>query len=168
MLRREAGERPEARWSAIPALLFGVGAGDAGAEAGVEKPLHDAFAEGWVIETAQEELARHSDPNRIPLTLVAVEASEPVGSASVVEKDIAGWDHLKPWLASLYVRSDRRGQGIGKLLVGRAAAAACRLGLVELYLFMPGQQAFYAALNWRIVAQTVAVGEPVSIMSIRL
>jgi predicted N-acetyltransferase YhbS len=123
---------------------------------------------GWTIETAQEELTRHSDPNRIPLTLVAVEGSEPVGSVSVVEKDLAGWDHLKPWLASLYVRSDRRGQGIGKLLVGRAVAEARRLGFAELYLFTPGQQAFYTALSWRLIAEATAGGEPVSVMSIRL
>jgi predicted N-acetyltransferase YhbS len=126
------------------------------------------FYPSWTIEAAQEELTGHGDPNRIPLTLVAVEASEPVGSVSLVERDLSGWDHLKPWLASLYVRADRRGQGIGKLLVDRAVAEARRLGFAEVYLFTPGQQAFYAALGWRIVAQTAAAGEPVSVMSIRL
>jgi len=122
----------------------------------------------WTIETAQEELTRHSDPNRIPLTLVAVDGNEAVGSVSLVEKDLAGWDHFKPWLASLYVRPDRRGQGIGKLLVWRAVAEARRLDFTELYLFTPGQQAFYAALSWRFIAHTAAAGEPVSVMSIRL
>src|SRR4051812_20450451 len=65
-------------------------------------------------------LACHAEPDSIPLTLVAAEGNEPVGSVSLVESDLTGWDHLTPWLASLYVRPDWRGQGIGKLLVGHA------------------------------------------------
>jgi predicted N-acetyltransferase YhbS len=123
---------------------------------------------GWTVAAAEEELLRHGDPNRIPLTLVAVEGMDPVGSVSVVEKDLDGWDHLTPWLASLYVRPDRRGRGIGKALVLAAVAEARRLGEEVLYLFTPGQEKFYADLDWHIVAHTRAEGEAVTVMSRRL
>src|SRR5262245_3691935 len=75
---------------------------------------------GWTAETAEEELTHHDDPRRIPTTLVAAHGIEPVGSVSLVEKDLSGWDQLSPWLASLYVRPDYRRQGIGKQLVAQA------------------------------------------------
>ena len=66
--------------------------------------------------------APHSDPDHIPTTLVAVKGGEPVGSVSLLEQDLAGWEHLTPWLASLYVRSDHRGRGIGKQLVAQGGS----------------------------------------------
>jgi predicted N-acetyltransferase YhbS len=99
---------------------------------------------------------------------VAVEGREPVGSVSVVEKDLPGWEHLTPWLASLYVRPDRRDRGIGKQLVSYAVMEARRMGFAELYLFTPGQRKFYAAQNWQFVARALVAGEAVSIMSMRL
>jgi len=123
---------------------------------------------GWTAEAAEEELGQHTDPERIPTTLVAVEGIEPVGSVSVVERDLPGWDHLSPWLASLFVRPEFRHRGIGKLLVSQAVAKARHIGCEALYLFTPGQQEFYAALDWQVIAQAVAAAEPVSIMSKRL
>lgn len=123
---------------------------------------------GWTVELAERELARHCDPNCIPTTLVAVKGDEPVGSVSLVEKDLAGWDHLAPWLASLYVRPGHRGQGIGKLLVSKAVAEARRIGYRELHLFTPGQERFYASLGWQFVAHATAAGEPVTIMCVTL
>lgn len=123
---------------------------------------------GWTVEAAEEELARHVDPKRIPTTLVAVEDVEPVGSVSLIEKDLPGWDHLSPWLANLYIRPDRRRRGIGKLLVSQAEAEARLIGCDVLYLFTPGQQEFYTALDWQVIAEAVAAEEPVSVMSKRL
>jgi GNAT superfamily N-acetyltransferase len=120
---------------------------------------------GWTLAVVEDELSQNTDPNRIPTTLVAVEGGEPVGSVSLIEKDLAGWEHLTPWLASLYVRPDRRGQGIGRMLVARAVDEARRLGFATLYLFTPGQQDFYAALGWGVLSPAVAGGEPVIVMT---
>lgn len=123
---------------------------------------------GWTVQQAEAELARHVDPLRIPTTLVAVEAGGPVGSVSLIEQDLPGWDHLSPWLASLFVRHGHRQQGIGKLLVAQATAKAREVGCHELYLFTPGQQEFYSALGWDVIAQTVATDQQVTVMSKRL
>jgi len=88
-----------------------------------------------------------------------------VGSVSLVERDLPGYDHWSPWLASLFVRPDCRHRGIGKLLVRHAEAKAQALGMDVLYLFTPGQHDFYAALNWSVVSQAVAADQPVTIMA---
>jgi predicted N-acetyltransferase YhbS len=121
----------------------------------------------WTAEAVERELSSHVDPSRIPTTLVAVEDGELIGSVSLIEHDgLPGWEHLTPWLASLYVRSDRRGRGIGRRLVKETVAEARRLGVHELYLFTPGQRDFYSGLGWNVVAETVCGPEPVTVMSV--
>jgi predicted N-acetyltransferase YhbS len=123
---------------------------------------------GWTTAVAAADLSRHSDPNRIPTTLVAVENTEPVGSVSLLEQDLAGWEHLTPWLASLYVRPDCRARGIGNQLVRQAVAEARRMKVGMLYLFTPAHREFYAGLGWRCVTQAIPEGKPATIMSVRL
>jgi predicted N-acetyltransferase YhbS len=123
---------------------------------------------GWTPEIAAADLRRHSDPDHIPTTLVAVKGGEPVGSVSLLEQDLAGWEHLTPWLASLYVRSDCRGRGIGRQLVGQAVAEGRRMKVAELYLFTPAHREFYAALGWSTVTQAEVAGQTVIVMSLRL
>lgn len=124
--------------------------------------------DGWTPGIAAADLRRHSGPDRIPTTLVAVVGGEPVGSVSLLETDLAGWEYLTPWLASLYVRPDHRGHGIGKELVRQAMAEARRMKVAELYLFTPAHREFYAVLGWRFVSQAVAAGQTVTVMSVRL
>lgn len=118
----------------------------------------------WTLDSVAAELALHRDPNRVPTTLVAVEDGVPVGSVSLIEKDLSGWDHLTPWLASLYVLEDRRGRGLGRLLVARVVDEARRFGIPSLYLFMPKHRAFYASLGWTELAVADAAGERVTVM----
>jgi predicted N-acetyltransferase YhbS len=122
----------------------------------------------WTIETVEEELSGHLDPGRIPLTLVAVEDAGPIGSVSLIEHDLKEWEHLTPWLASLYVRPDRRRRGIGRMLVQHAVAEARRLAIPVLHLFTPAQRDFYAGLGWDVLSEATCEGESVTVMSIRL
>jgi hypothetical protein len=49
------------------------------------------------------------------------------------------------WLASLYVRADRRRRGVGGMLLKAAVAEARRLGVKALYLFTADQEGYYGA-----------------------
>lgn len=94
------------------------------------------------------ELARHGAEG-IPHTRVALaKDGRALGSASLVAEDIDG-DPRTPWLASVFVSPDARGQGIGAALVGAIEAAAARLGTERLWLFTPDRQRLYAALGWQ-------------------
>jgi predicted N-acetyltransferase YhbS len=102
----------------------------------------------WSLAQALAELQSHTGRCRVPTTLVAVEDGLPLGSASLIEADLDGWEHLTPWLASVYVIPERRGRGLGKLLVARVIEEARALAVPTVYLFTAGQQGYYEQLGW--------------------
>lgn len=112
--------------------------------------------EQWLRENLQ--------PNRVPMTLLAIEEGRPVGTVSLIDHDLEPRPELSPWLASLYVIPSERGRGLGKWLVGQAEDKARELGLKQLHLYTPGQEPFYAALGWERVELYPYRGEMVAIM----
>ena len=105
-------------------------------------------------------------PEAIPVTFVAVEDGQPLGSASLVERDLATHTHLGPWLASVYVTHERRRQGIGGQLVRRVVEEAARLHFDRLYLFTLDQEPFYRELGWERLERNHFRGHPIVVMSI--
>src|ERR1043166_6926720 len=53
----------------------------------------------------------------LPITFVALSDSQVIGTVTLDTSDLPHFDHLAPWLASLYVVPSRRGEGIGRALV---------------------------------------------------
>ena len=76
------------------------------------------------------------------------------GSASLLREDLDGWEHLSPWVASVYVLPEHRRKGIGRLLVAHAVEEARLLGVQTVYLFTAGQEAYYARLGWSALERT--------------
>jgi predicted N-acetyltransferase YhbS len=105
----------------------------------------------WSHEQALAELQSHTGRCQVPTTFVALEDGRLVGSVSLLEDDLDGWEDLTPWLASLYVIPERRGQGLGTRLVKRVIEEAAALCVPTLYLFTAGQQAFYERLGWSLL-----------------
>jgi predicted N-acetyltransferase YhbS len=102
----------------------------------------------------------HLGKGQIPTTFVAVvplqeqdtKAKEQtvVGSASLIARDMDTRPHLSPWLASLLVAPEHRGQGVGTALVHRVVQEAEALGTARLYLFAaPDKEGFYSRLGWK-------------------
>jgi predicted N-acetyltransferase YhbS len=119
---------------------------------------------GWSLEQAETELRSHHGRRCVPTTLVALDDDCPIGSVSLLEADLDGWEHLTPWLASLYVLPSWRGQGIGRRLVARAIGEAGELAIPTVYLFTAGQQDWYNRLGWALVEQTHHHGRPIAIL----
>jgi predicted N-acetyltransferase YhbS len=119
----------------------------------------------WDATTAIAEFAVHQTNGSIPATLIALRSGELVGSVSLIYDDLAGWEYLNPWLASLYVLPEYRGQGIGsqlvtaadELLVGGMADAA--------FLFTETREAFFTKLGWKWFAASSVFGNPVTVMA---
>lgn len=121
---------------------------------------------GWSVEAAHSEFEAHADPDRIPTTLLALsDGDELLGSVSLLLADLPGFEHLTPWLASLFVRPDRRGAGIGDLLIEAALGEARRLGVRRLFLFTTRHESYYAARGWAIWDRALAAGTPAVVMS---
>lgn len=105
----------------------------------------------------------------IPSTFVAVDEEGGVaGSISLIEDDMEGFREYTPWLASLYVDSGRRSQGIGRRLIEHLVSFARYNGLTRLYLYTPDARRYYEALGWEHLEQAVYHGEQVDILTMAL
>jgi predicted N-acetyltransferase YhbS len=121
----------------------------------------------WSFSQALAELQSHTGRCQIPTTFVAVEEDRLLGSVSLLENDLAGWEQLSPWLASLYVIPECRGRGIGRRLVARVCEEARALAVPVVYLFTAGQQEYYERLGWELLKRVPHQSSEVIIMQHR-
>ncbi|MFD2191239.1 GNAT family N-acetyltransferase [Pistricoccus aurantiacus] len=116
-------------------------------------------------EAWQEELLRECSFDGIPAVLLALVKGYPVATASLVEADMETRRELSPWLASVYVLPEWRGQGIASRLVRKVECEAQSVGITRLYLFTPDQQALYHRLGWKDKETLDYQGVSVSILT---
>jgi N-acetylglutamate synthase-like GNAT family acetyltransferase len=110
-------------------------------------------------------LRRFSNRDRIPLTVVAFENGELLGSASLIEHDMETRMELTPWLASVCVGEAYRRHGVGARLVKRIMTEAGKLKVPLLYLYTVHSERFYAALGWSLLERTSYYDHKVVIMT---
>lgn len=116
------------------------------------------------LEHRIERMRRYLGEQPIPSMLICVAGDEILGTAALVETDMDSHPELTPWLASVYIRRDQRGFGLGKKIVQALMNFAGQQQLAHLYLFTPNQSGFYAALGWKSVIQETYRDTPVTIM----
>ena len=109
-------------------------------------------------------IGERANINKIPLTLVAFEGEELLGTVCLKVHDMDTHPELTPWLAGLYVSKPRRRQGIGAELVSAIEKKAHELGVGNLYLYTPKSEGFYSRLGWHVNERTEYRGYPVTIM----
>jgi predicted N-acetyltransferase YhbS len=101
------------------------------------------------LEDRTERLRRSLRKDALPMALIALsDRGTPLGSAGILPATITH-KHLTPWLSSVCVPGEFRGQGIASALSLRAFAEAVRLGFERLYLFTPRNETLYARLGWK-------------------
>ena len=92
-----------------------------------------AIIPGWTEAEALAELRTHTGRRQLPTTIVAYMGAELAGSASLLAEDLPDFPPLVPWVASIYVRPEWRGQGLGEALTpagaGRGGGARLSPGL---------------------------------------
>ncbi len=119
---------------------------------------------GRTFEHRLDRMQRYLGDNPIPTMLIAIEREIILGTAALVEADMDTHPELSPWLASVYIKEDQRGRGLGKKLVQALMDFARGQELAQLYLFTPDQSAFYAALGWKTLALESYRDTPVTLM----
>lgn len=96
----------------------------------------------------------------------ARQAEDVLGSVSLVASDdLAGYEHLTPWLASMFVVPAARGRGVATALVEQLLAAACDIGYDEVYLFTSGQDDFWSGQGWTAIVDVETSGNQATVMS---
>jgi len=123
----------------------------------------------WSLPEAQRELREHAQSQPFPCTWVALPSGQTgaddwLGSVSLVASDARQFEPLGPWLCSLYVRPERRGQGIGKQLIELAMAIAHTLGFKQLYVFTEHAGGLFSGCGFVPLRSDQLFGVPVSIM----
>ncbi|MCC4603070.1 GNAT family N-acetyltransferase [Xanthomonas campestris pv. badrii] len=127
-----------------------------------------ALLPDWTLDQALDELRSHTRDGVIPATWVALDRSHWLGSVSLLDTDDARLGDWSPWLASLYVQPQARGQGIGQALVAHCVQAATRLDVALLYLYcQPTLAPFYQRLGWRTHAELLLGPMQIVVMCIQ-
>jgi predicted N-acetyltransferase YhbS len=109
---------------------------------------------GSSVEDFAAGIRTHLNRDELPLSLVALDGPETLGSASLRQHDMSTRMDLSPWLASVYVAAEHRRRGIGAQLVSAIEEKARELGFATLYLWTPDKEEFYARLGWSVVQRT--------------
>lgn len=126
--------------------------------------LHRGLTQEQAIERVRAECGQGG----VPSIFVAMQGETPVGTASLIADDMSIRREFTPWLASVYVMPEWRGQGIASGLVKRVEAEAIESGIQHFYLYTPDQQSLYRRLGWQDVEHLEYRGETVTVMSRQL
>jgi predicted N-acetyltransferase YhbS len=112
-------------------------------------------------------LRERINKKKLPLTLVAIQAGEPVGTVSLRTFDMDTRRDLSHWLTNLYVVKQWRRRNIGSRLVMTAEQKARELDICSLYLYTTDfilSDLFYSKLGWIEKEKTIYHSHPVIIM----
>jgi GNAT superfamily N-acetyltransferase len=115
-------------------------------------------------ESIQAQLAENLNRDHIPITFVAVQQAIVCGTVSLDLADLPSYDHLSPWLASLYVVPAARGKGIGNALVRQVQKFAKSHGFGTLHLWTPGSTRLYESCGWTLSQRTTYRSRTISLM----
>lgn len=116
--------------------------------------------EKWLLERRE----KLNNNNLLPIIFIAIEGESPLGTASIVKRDMKSHLELEPWLADVYVRKDKRGKGYGTKLVKRILKEAKQHNFKKLYLFTPDKKNFYQKIGWKLYKHEEYRHEMVDIM----
>ena len=120
----------------------------------------------WIAVTARE-----AGRDRLPITWVAIdERGEAIGKVGLGEFDLEERRDRSPWVWGMIVRPNRRGMGVGRLLLAQLAGWAGRHGYKEVWVATGGRAIdFYRQCGWEL-SETVgrASGEVATVLTKRL
>jgi predicted N-acetyltransferase YhbS len=100
----------------------------------------------------------------LPLSLVAHDGGEPLGTVSLIFDDLPGFTHLNPWLAGLYVLPAHREKGVATALVREAERRFVEAGHHEAWLFTESARPLFETLGWKFFQEATCHGHPVVIL----
>lgn len=86
------------------------------------------------VARIRRRLQKSLEPGSVHLVVLAVDQEEVVGAAEFKLREMIIYPEYEHWLGGVYVREDKRGNGVGSLLVADILERAQQAGASELYL----------------------------------
>jgi GNAT superfamily N-acetyltransferase len=132
----------------------------------VARWLHGAWwAAGGSTLDATEAFLRSATGPAAPCCYVAEADGVPLGTATFDTDDLPARPDLSPWLASVWVRPEARGQGVATALIRRVEDQARAMGHARIWLFTSDAAGLYAARGWARAGTEEWRGHPVVLMA---
>ena len=122
----------------------------------------------WDVQSARAEFLDQKADGSLPTTLVLHEGMELVGSVSVVFGDCPVRPDWDPWLASLYIVPQRRGQGHGLELVRAAIEFAAAAKAKRLHVFTESAEKLFQRCGFEILERTMLQDVPITVLVLTL
>lgn len=88
----------------------------------------------------------------LPITFVAIENGEVIGTIGVWRSDLLSRQDLYPWISALVVRNDYRNKGLGRALQQYALDYCSALNFNEVYLYTDIEN-YYEKSGWKIIGE---------------
>jgi GNAT superfamily N-acetyltransferase len=87
------------------------------------------------------------------------------GTCLLVRSELEPCHPVSPWLAGLYVVSEHRGQGVGRVLVRAIEDQARQRGSRRLYLYTDSAIDYYERLGWSTIDRIDWKGSRTTLMA---
>lgn len=90
----------------------------------------------------------------LPLTFIALDEGELVGTVGFWLCDLISRQDLSPWLAALYVDERHRDKGLGQMLQQHVLDYSRRAGFSQLHLYSTFR-GYYEKMGWQYIGEGV-------------
>nr|WP_236345899.1 GNAT family N-acetyltransferase [Enterobacter cancerogenus] len=116
--------------------------------------IWQAFGDGLPHAFFQSIVDHSQTPDALPLTFIAVDGDNLLGTVGLWRCDLISRQDLYPWLAALYVDEAARGQGLAGQLQRHVIAYAAQAGFTELHLWSACRD-FYERYGWQYIGDAL-------------
>ena len=105
----------------------------------------------------------------IPLTMVAFDGKQLVGSVTIKAQDFADRPELSPWIAAVFVFEEFRHRGIGsKLVLFAEEVARKHFNKEKIYLYTGSAAELYAKLRYTTIEEVDRGDKVLTVMEKRI
>ncbi|MRS89525.1 GNAT family N-acetyltransferase [Enterobacteriaceae bacterium RIT714] len=116
--------------------------------------LWQAFGDGLPREFFASIITHSQKPDALPVTFVALEDGQLLGTVGLWRCDLITRQDIYPWLAALYVDEAARGKGLAGQLQDYVMAYAAQAGYSELHLWSACRD-FYERYGWHYIGHAL-------------
>lgn len=116
--------------------------------------LWQEFGDGLPREFLASVIQHSQTPDALPMTFVALDGEQLLGTVGLWRCDLITRQDLFPWLAALYVDESYRGRGLSERLQQTVIDCCLQRGDRHLYLYSACAD-YYERFGWRYIGDAL-------------